>query len=75
MNLDALVTASEFVTYMRLAGGDVSLAVVGMWRHRGLVEVRGYRGRSPLYRLEDLLAAEVSTRRRVRTAGGRARAA
>lgn len=75
MDLDAQLTASEFSTYMAMAGGSVSLAVIGMWRSRGLVQVCGHRGRSPLYRLESLLAAEAGTRRRVRQAGGRARAA
>lgn len=58
---------------MQQAGAAASLAVIGMWRHRGLITPRGHRGRSPLYRLADLLEVEHATRVRVQTGGGRAR--
>jgi hypothetical protein len=71
VDLDALITAAEFRT---ATGGMVSLAVVGMWRDRGLIKVRDWRGRRPLYRYGDLVEVERSTRQRVRRHGGRRRA-
>lgn len=75
LDLDALITAAEFRRYLAIAGGDASLAVICMWRNRGLVTVAGHRGRAPLYRLGDLLDVEYETRHRVATHGGQLRTA
>lgn len=69
VNLDALVTAPEIALMMP----DVSRHLVGMWARQqpDRLPVRGYRGRSPLYRLGDVLDVE----RRMRQSGrGRPRA-
>ncbi len=58
MNLDALVTAEEAST--RLPG--VSRHLIGMWARLGKLEVKGKRGRSPLYRWGDLLTVERAMR-------------
>ena len=58
MNLNALVTAPEISRMMP----DVSRHLVGMWAHQGRLTVRGRRGKSPLYRLGEVMAVETSTR-------------
>jgi hypothetical protein len=55
---DALVTASY--ASKRLG---VSIACICMWRNDGRIEVKGRRGRSPLYRWGDLTEVEKQTRR------------
>lgn len=57
---DALVTATEASASPHLCG--VSRQLIGMWRHLGKLQVRGTRGRSPLYRYGDILKVEIATR-------------
>jgi DNA-binding transcriptional MerR regulator len=45
----------------RLVG--VSRQLINYWRASGLIVPVGHRGRSPLYRLGDILAVEADTRR------------
>lgn len=59
MNLDTLVTATEAAAERGL---PVTRHTIGMWRHAGKVEVKGWRGRSPLYRWGDLVDVERKTR-------------
>lgn len=58
MDLDALVTAPEITVLMP----DVSRHLVAMWARSGQLTVRGRRGRSPLYRLGDVMAVERAMR-------------
>lgn len=58
MNLDALVTAPEVSIMMP----DVSRHLVAMWARNGQLTVRGRRGRSPLYRLGDVMSVERTMR-------------
>jgi hypothetical protein len=58
VNLDALVTAPEIHAVMP----DVTRHMVGMWVRQQRLAPRGHRGRSPLYRLGDVLAVERNTR-------------
>lgn len=58
VNLDALVTAPEVAAVMP----DVSRHLIGMWVRQGRLTVRGRRGRSPLYRLGDVVAVEAAMR-------------
>ena len=57
IDMDALITGAQAA---RLAG--VTRAAVCIWRNRGRLEVRRTRGRSPLYRLGDVLDVERETR-------------
>lgn len=41
----------------------VSRQLINYWRASGLIAPVGHRGRSPLYRLSDILAVEAETRR------------
>lgn len=61
MNLDALVTATEAQASPHLHG--VCRHLIGMWKTLGKLEVRGRRGRSPLFRYGDILTVEQQTRR------------
>lgn len=70
MDLDLLVTGPEFEIWTE---GRATFEVVKVWRLRGKITARGHRGRSPLYRLGDLLAAEAKTRKTVDRRGGRKR--
>jgi DNA-binding transcriptional MerR regulator len=45
----------------RLVG--VSRQLINYWRASGLIQPVGHRGRSPLYRLGDILRVEADTRR------------
>lgn len=62
VDLDALVTAREVETYEPLRQHHVTRYLIGMWRHTGKLQVRGSRGRSPLYRFGDILQVERDTR-------------
>ena len=57
VNLDALVTAREFEVFSK---GRATLGTVSSWRRDGKVEPIATRvkGRSPLYRLGDLVQVE-----------------
>lgn len=55
---EALVTASYAAPRL-----GVTIACICMWRRDGKVEVKGKRGRSPVYRWGDLVAVEKQTRR------------
>lgn len=68
MNMDALVTATEAAAGLP----DVSRHLIGMWVRHGKLNVKGHRGRSPLYRWGDIVAVEAATRMSNR---GRPRAA
>jgi len=59
VDTDALVSATEAAA--KIPG--VSRHLIGMWRRSGKLEVKGRRGRSPLYRWEDILLVEKATRR------------
>src|SRR5262249_24503153 len=61
-NLDAEVTATEAAASDALRG-NVCRHLIGMWKHKGKLTVRGMRGRSPLYRYGDILKVERDTRR------------
>lgn len=61
MNLDALVTATEAAASPAL--DDICRHLIGMWKVTGKLEVKGRRGRSPLYRYGDVLDVERQTRR------------
>lgn len=63
MNLDALVTAREAEDYPALRAVHVTRHLIYVWRAAGRLKARGHRGRSPLYRWGDILAAERDTRR------------
>lgn len=58
MNLDATLTATE----ASMSSLRVTRDALYQWKARGLIAPVGYRGRSPLYRWGDLLAAERDTR-------------
>lgn len=58
MDADALVTAVEIEQELP----TVSRHLVYVWRANGRLEVRGKRGRSPLYRWGDAVALEAETR-------------
>lgn len=60
--MDLLVTATEAASTPWLRS-DVCRHLIGMWRHQGKLETRGQRGRSPLFRLGEIVAVERSTRR------------
>lgn len=70
MDLELLVTAPEFALWTE---GRATVKVITAWRLRGKIQVRGYRGRSPLFRFGDLLDVEKKTRRTVEHRGGRVR--
>lgn len=57
-DVDALVTGAEAA---RLVG--VTRHLVGMWKRAGKLTPKDRRGRSPLYRLGDVLQVERDTRR------------
>lgn len=57
MNLDALITGAQAA---RLA--NVTRANVCAWVTAGKLTAKRHRGRSPLYRLGDVLAVERETR-------------
>lgn len=61
VDLDALVTATEAAASPAL--NDICRHLIGMWKHQGKLEVKGRRGRSPLYRYGDVLIVEQRTRR------------
>jgi class 3 adenylate cyclase len=56
-NEDALVTGAEAARALR-----VSRQVVAMWKATGKLEPKGRDGRSPLYRLGDVLDADIAAR-------------
>lgn len=58
LDLDALLTGAQAA---RAAG--VSRANICHWRNTGRLTLRGWRGRSPLYRFGDVLDVERDTRR------------
>jgi len=46
---------------------DVDVATIRQWRRRGHLQPAGRRGRSTLYRVEDVWEAEVQTHQRDRS--------
>lgn len=65
-----LITATEFERLTTEWGCKVTAVVVGMWRTRGKIAAKGRRGRSPLFRLGDLMGVECQTRLVVEKRGG-----
>lgn len=62
MHFDALVTAREAQDHPGLKRYRVCRHTIASWRATGRLEVRGKRGRSPLYRFGDVLQVERDTR-------------
>lgn len=60
VNPDATLTATEAAKLIP----RLSRYAVGMWKARGKLRPVGKRGRSPLYRWQDLVAVERQTRER-----------
>lgn len=53
-NPDALLTATQLTNWFKV----ISVPLIGMWRRKGHLEVKGYAGRSPLYRYGDVVEVE-----------------
>lgn len=53
-NPDALLTATQLATWFKV----ISVPLIGMWRHNGHLEVKDWKGRSPLYRYGDVEQVE-----------------
>lgn len=64
---DTLLTAAEveaFTTVQETGKPTISRHLVYMWRGAGLLEPKGARGRSPLYRWDEVQAVEAQMAKR-----------